>query len=255
VTAGLEVRDVVVRFDGRIAVDGLCLTAPRGRITGLIGPNGAGKTTTFNVCTGVLRPDSGQVTIDGRDVTRLGPARRAQLGLGRTFQRMELFDSMTVAENVALGREAMLVGASPLRLLVSRPNDHGEIDEAVTTALEQCGLVEVADRVAGELSTGYRRLTELARSIAGGASILLLDEPSSGLDRNETAAFARLLLGLVADRGVGILLVEHDMSLVLDICDHLHVLDFGHQIFEGDAEATAASPDVRAAYLGGEAAC
>ena len=249
-TGGLAIDDVTVRFGGLTAVSGLTLEAPSRRITGLIGPNGAGKTTTFNVCSGLQRPTAGRVTFDARDVTAASPSVRARHGLGRTFQRMQLFDSLTVAENVALGREAGLAGANPVRLMLAAPGEADQVSEAGAAALELCGLRGVAGRRAGSLSTGERRLVELARVLAGRFSLLLLDEPSSGLDRSETARFGEILGRTVAERGTGILLVEHDMALVLSVCDYIYVLEFGRVIFEGTPADIRGSKVVRKAYLG-----
>jgi ABC-type branched-subunit amino acid transport system ATPase component len=255
---GLEVRHLVIRYGGHVAVNGISLRAPVGRVTGLIGPNGAGKTTTFNACSGLLRPTSGTVRLFGANVTALSPQRRAQRGLGRTFQRMELFDSLTVRDNVALGREAGLAGSRPWRHLRSTRADAATVAEVVDDALQMCGIAELAGRRPADLSTGQRRLVELARCVAGGFRIMLLDEPSSGLDKTETVVFGRILRSLVetpAPNGAprGILLVEHDMSLVMSVCDYIHVLDFGEPIFEGTPAAVGASEVVRAAYLGSEA--
>ncbi len=251
---GLEIREMRVRFGGLTAVDGVSLTAPGGRITGLIGPNGAGKTTIFNACTGLVRPESGQVRLDGEDLMGLSVPARARRGVGRTFQRMELFDSLTVAENVRLGREAGQAGGNAVRHVVARRSD-GEQVRAVTEAtLELCDITHIADRTAGALSTGQRRLVELARTLAGRFSMLLLDEPSSGLDRYETERFAEILRRAVADRGLGILLVEHDMSLVMTTCEHIYVVDFGRPIFDGTPIQVQTSEAVRAAYLGSDAA-
>jgi ABC-type branched-subunit amino acid transport system ATPase component len=251
--SGLELRALQVRYGGRVAVAESDLLAPRGQITGLIGPNGAGKTTTFNACSGLLRPTSGQVRLDGKDVTRWSPAARARRGLGRTFQRMELYDSLTVEQNVAMGREAGCAGARPLRHLVASRREAKDVAGAARSALALCGLEKLRDRRPSELSTGQRRLVELARCVAGGFSTLLLDEPSSGLDGSETARFGEVLRELVEAEGVGILLVEHDMALVMDVCDYIYVLDFGQMIFEGTPREVVSSPVVRKAYLGSEA--
>lgn len=249
---GLAVEGLVVRFGGLVAVDGVSLSAPTNRITGLVGPNGAGKTTTFNACTGLNKPSQGRIMLFGRDVSRSSPQARAQLGLGRTFQRMELYDSLTVAENVSLGLEARLAGSLPWRLLVGRRGEGSLVRAAAQRAIDRCRIGHLSGRRPADLSTGQRRLVELARAIAGGAQLLLLDEPSSGLDRTETEAFAEVLIGLVAEEGRGILLVEHDMSLVMSVCDYVYVLDFGRPIFEGTTAALASSPVVRSAYLGSE---
>jgi len=246
----LEVRDLHVRFGGVHAVAGVSFVAPTGVVTGLIGPNGAGKTTTFNACTGVIKPSTGAIVFDGHDMSRWGTARRARHGIGRTFQKMELLESLTVRENVALGAEAAASGFNPLTHLLCRPSRAKRIASAVQDAIGLCALEELADLPVNRLSTGQRRLVELARCLAGDFRILLLDEPSSGLDRAETEFFGSVLKTAVDERGLGILLVEHDMSLVLDICQHIYVLDFGKPIFDGSPEQLTASPVVQAAYLG-----
>ncbi len=250
---GLSITDLTVRYGGLTAVSDVSLQAPRGSVTGLIGPNGAGKTTIFNACSG-LGPADGKIELDGVDLSHLSPAARARKGLGRTFQRMELFDDLTVADNVALGREAGLAGRSVIGQLMARSGERNEVREAAAAAIERCGLGELARREAGTLSTGQRRLVELARALAGRFTLLLLDEPSSGLDRAETELFGEILTGVLAEREVGILLVEHDMALVMGVCRYLYVLDFGQLIFQGTPPEVQASDQVRAAYLGTEAA-
>lgn len=248
--ASLEVEGLTVKFGGLVAVEGLNLKVPTNRITGLIGPNGAGKTTTFNACSGLASPSQGTLVLGGRNIRSLGPARRAQLGIGRTFQQMQLFDSLSVRENVMLGAETELAGANPVRHVLRRRGDGKRIAAATNEALDLCGIGELAALPATSLSTGQRRLVELARTLAGSHRILLLDEPSSGLDRTETAQFGRILQQVVDDRGVGILLVEHDMSLVMTVCEYIYVLDFGRLIFEGQPDEVLKSPIVQAAYLG-----
>ena len=247
---GLSIDELTVRFGGLLAVDNLSFQAPMGRITGLIGPNGAGKTTTFNACSGLNRPTSGRVRVHGNDISALSPSARARLGLGRTFQIMQLCESLTVFDNVALGRESSQAGARPMSQLVAGPRDERVRTIAATESLELCGIGDLAGMQAGSLSTGQRRLVELARCLAGPFDLLLLDEPSSGLDREETIRFGDVLTRVVKERGCGILLVEHDMSLVMRICEYMYVLDFGVLIFEGDPAAVGASQTVRAAYLG-----
>jgi len=254
---GLSARNVVVRFGGLVALGGVSVEAPRGRITGLIGPNGAGKTTLFNVCCGFLKPDEGTVTLDGSDISHENPARRARLGLGRTFQRMELFGSLTVRENVELAAEAAHVGDDPLTqlgLVGGSRKIRRKTREIAEELLEDTGLTAIADRLASEISTGQGRLVELARALARGPRLLLLDEPSSGLDVAESHEFGQLLVRMVRDRDLGILMVEHDMSLVLNICDWIYVLDFGRPLMNGTAEEVRTSEEVRAAYLGQQAA-
>jgi ABC-type branched-subunit amino acid transport system ATPase component len=249
---GLDVADLTVRYEGHLAVADLSLSAPMGRLTGLIGPNGAGKTTTFNACSGLLRPSGGRITLFGSDVTGLSAAARARRGLGRTFQRMELFTSMTVAENVALAPEARLAGSNPFLQQFSTGRQRTRLRTATEEALAVCGIAGLADSTVEGLPTGQRRLVELARVHAGDYRMLLLDEPSSGLDPTESKHLGGIQRSLVEGRGAGILLVEHDMALAMSICDYLYVLDFGRLIFQGTPQEALDSPIVRAAYLGAE---
>jgi ABC-type branched-subunit amino acid transport system ATPase component len=249
---GLCVEALQIRFGGHVAVQESWLAAPVGEVTGLIGPNGAGKTTTFNACSGLLRPTRGRVLLDGHDVTRLSPPARARRGLGRTFQRMELFDSLPVSTNVELGGEAGTAGATPWRHVLATPGEKRRARAAAEEAMELCGITHLRGELPGTLSTGQRRLVELARAVAGGSRVLLLDEPASGLDPAETEAFGAVLRGLVSAGEVGLLVVEHDMALVMSVCDYCYVLDFGVMVFEGRPADVATSPVVRAAYLGTE---
>ncbi len=250
---GIEVRDLSVQYGGVRALVNVSLVAPRGSITGLVGPNGAGKTTMFNACSGLVRPTGGRVMLDGADITRLGRARRAQRRLGRTFQRTELFDSLTVRENVAVGREASMAGSDPLHHLTGKRGDWGVVTSAADEALELVGITDLANQQAALLTTGQRRLVELARVLAGTFSLVLLDEPSAGLDSDETRRFGETLRRVATDRGIGILLVEHDLALVRNICPEIYVLDFGQMIFKGSSEEMLESDLVRAAYLGSDA--
>jgi ABC-type branched-subunit amino acid transport system ATPase component/branched-subunit amino acid ABC-type transport system permease component len=247
---GLVVRGLRVQFGGLVALDELNLVAPIGQVTGLIGPNGAGKTTAFDAICGLNSPSRGDVELHGHSVGKSSSPARAKLGLGRTFQQMELYNSQTVFENVALGREAAYAGRSPFSQLLSGRRQKAEIRAAAWSAMKLCGITELARESVGGLPTGQRRLVELARCLAGPFNLLLLDEPSSGLDANETRQFGEVLRAALRDRGVGILLVEHDMSLVMGVCDNIFVLDFGKLVFEGRPAAVAASPIVQAAYLG-----
>ncbi|MDA8359864.1 MAG: ABC transporter ATP-binding protein [Actinomycetota bacterium] len=235
----LAVDDVSVRFGGIAALNDVSLSAPGGRVTGLIGPNGAGKTTLFNVITGLQRPDRGRVSIGGRDVTRLGPHRRARLGLARTFQRLELFGTLSAAENVLVGLEAPFIRRAGKDRAPATP----------VSLLERVGVGGAPDSPVASLPTGSARLVELARALAIDPQVLLLDEPCSGLDETETAALGRLLQSLAAE-GRAVLLVEHDMDVVLEICDTVHVLDFGEVIASGTPAEIRSDPAVQAAYLG-----
>jgi ABC-type branched-subunit amino acid transport system ATPase component len=247
---GLDVTGLTVRFGGRVAVQDLSVKAPPATITGLIGPNGAGKTTTFNACFGLARASSGVIEIDAHDVSHLSPPARARLGLGRTFQITELCDSLSVQANVSLGRETGLAGRRIYTQLWAPRHEKQATESATWSALELCGIAQLADKQAGSLSTGERRLVELARCLAGPFDLLLLDEPSAGLDRSETAQFADVLRRVVDEREIGILLVEHDMSLVMSVCSYLYVLDFGSLIYQGVPAEIAASEVVKSAYLG-----
>ena len=250
---GLVIEDLTVTYGGNLAVSDVSFTAPVGRITGLIGPNGAGKTTTFNACSGLLRPSRGRVRLDGEDVTRLPVHRRAQRGLGRTFQRMQLCESLSVRHNVSLGRESATAGSRPWSHVWDSAGERRAAVAATEEALRLCGVADLADWSVASLSTGQRRLVELARAVAGGGRLLLLDEPSSGLDHAETERFGETLEFLVRQRGSGILLVEHDMSLVMRVCEHIYVLDFGSLLFDGAPAEVRDSDAVRRAYLGSAA--
>jgi ABC-type branched-subunit amino acid transport system ATPase component len=236
--ADLRVEHVTVRFGGVLALGDVSLEAPAGAVTGLIGPNGAGKTTLFDVVTGIRRPEAGRVRLGGRDVTRVKPHGRARLGMSRTFQRLELFGSLTARENVALA-------AGTRR----RHGAGGRARPDVATVLAQVGLQAEADTPADLLPTGQARLLELARALATGPQVLLLDEPSAGLDPDETAALGRVL-GALAGEGLAVLLVEHDMDLVMGVCRQVVVLDAGTVIAVGSPAAVQGDPAVRAAYLG-----
>jgi len=247
---GLSVEGLSIRFGGLIAVEDVSFDVPMGRITGLIGPNGAGKTTTFDACSGLNRPTRGVIRLNGEEISRLSPDARARRGLGRTFQVMDLCDSLTVGENVALGWEASRAGRGWITQVAARKGEDPARRKAAAAAMNLCGIADLADRQAGSLSTGQRRLVDLARALAGPFDVLLLDEPSSGLGPEETDRFAEVLRRVVRERGCGILLVEHDMSLVMDVCDYIHVLDFGRAIFDGSPAEVAGSEIVQAAYLG-----
>ena len=250
--ARLEVDGLRVRFGGLLAVDGVSLEAAPGTITGLIGPNGAGKTTIFNACTGVVPVLSGTVRLDGRSLDGASPAQRARWGLGRTFQRMQLFDTMTAGENVALGLEARLAGQHWWRQAGATRRERATCHDAALAALDRCGIAHLAGVTAGYLPAGQRRLVEMARAIAGHFRFLLLDEPSSGLDEAETDRFGEILTGVASEDGIGILLVEHDVALVRRICSYIYVLDFGRLIHHGPTAEVMASEVVHAAYLGSE---
>ena len=225
-----------VRFGGMVALLDVSLRAPSGAVTGLIGPNGAGKTTLFNVITGLQRPTTGTVRLDGADITSLAPFRRARLGLTRTFQRLELFGTLTVRENLVVAASGAV-----------RPAP--SVDEI----LARLQLTEVAEQRAHELPTGLGRLVELGRCLAVAPKVLLLDEPASGQTETETHVFAGVLEELAAD-GLAVLLVEHDIDLVTRVCSSVVVLDTGTVLATGTPEEISNNPAVRDAYLGAEVA-
>lgn len=239
----LETRGVTVRFGGNTAVDGVSLTMDEGRITGLIGPNGAGKTTMFNTVTGLQRPASGQVLLDGDDITRLSPARRARRGMARTFQRLELFLSLSVRDNVRVAGD----------VLRATSRKRFDLDEETDRVLERTGLTDVAGRDVSDIPIGRARVVEVARALMTSPRVLLLDEPASGQTERETEAFAEMLTGLAAE-GLAICLVEHDLPLVMRLCSTIHVLDYGALIASGAPREIKESPEVIAAYIGTEEA-
>ena len=235
----LRVDGVSVRFGGVEALTNVSIDVPSGEVTGLIGPNGAGKTTLFNVIGGLQPPTRGRVLLDDRDITNAKPHKRARLGIGRTFQRLETFGTLSVRNNLRV--------AADMRRGWSR--ERFKPGELVDELLERVGLTAVADERTDRLPTGTQRQVELARALATKPSVLLLDEPSAGLNESETDAVAALLHDL-ADSSLAILLVEHDMGLVMNACHHIHVLDFGIIIADGSPAQVQSNPQVRAAYLG-----
>ena len=238
----LEVNDVTVRFGGVLAVNGATFSVDEGKVAALIGPNGAGKTTTFNVVTGLQPPTQGTVVFDGKDVTGLKVHRRARRGIGRTFQRLEVFGSLTVRENI-------LVSAEIHRRWSDSKDDPRTIAD---TILDRVGVRPFAHHPADSVPTGIARLTELGRALAVEPRLLLLDEPSSGLNEEETAELGTLLRQLADEEGRAILLVEHDVDLVMSVSDWIDVLDFGQIIASGTPAQIKDDPRVQAAYLGEE---
>ncbi len=247
----LRAADVTMRFGGLVALDDVSLEVPAGRIVGLIGPNGAGKTTMFNVLTGLQVPTRGRIDYLGDNISRWPPHRRGRAGIARTFQRLALFSRLSVHDNLVASWESSHPGAVLGRNRAKRI-------ERVAEVMGLLDLWPVADRMAGELSTGKGRMVELGRALCTDPRVLLLDEPGSGLDAIETAAFSAVLQAVVSDGGdrhpevapPAVLMVEHDMALVMDVCSSLTVLDFGRVIARGTPSQVRADANVRAAYLG-----
>jgi branched-chain amino acid transport system ATP-binding protein len=235
----LSADDIVVQFGGLRALSNASVHVEPGRVTGLIGPNGAGKTTCFNVITGLQEPTAGRVTFDGQDITRKNPFRRARMGIARTFQKLEAFGNLSALDNVLVAAESR------------KSWDSSGFSPKVVAAemLDRVGIAGVANYMVGTLPTGTARLVELARALATNPRVLLLDEPSSGLNEEETESMAALLRVLIKD-GLAVLLVEHDMSFVMSTCEYIHVLDFGQIIATGTPLEVQANPAVQAAYLG-----
>jgi branched-chain amino acid transport system ATP-binding protein len=237
----LQVDSVGVRFGGLLALQDVELKAEQGAVTGLIGPNGAGKTTLFNVICGLQAPTGGRVLLDGEEITELKPHERARRGIARTFQRLEVFGSLTVREN-------LLVAAEIRQSWSSEDVDPRADAEAILDTVE---LRDHADVRVDTMPTGLARLVELGRSLATAPRLLLLDEASSGLTQGETDFMAQLLERLVA-QGLGVLLVEHDIEFVMRLCSTIHVLDFGRLIAVGTPKEIQSNEAVQAAYLGTE---
>lgn len=247
----IEARDVTVRFGGVTALDAVSLAVPREALIGLVGPNGAGKTTLFGVLSGLLRPRTGRVLMNGVDVTRWRPERRAHAGLSRTFQRLELFSELTVREHLVVARRVQQKRQRffyDLTGLGERPGP-GEA-EAVDALLDLLGLGDVGEQPATTVPLGTGRLVEVGRALAADPTVVLLDEPSSGLDDGETAHLADALRRVRAERGTAFVLVEHNVDLVLELSDRVTVLDFGKVLTEGTPGEVRNSPDVQAAYFG-----
>lgn len=251
----LVARDLTVRFGGLTAVDGVSIEVRSGAFVGLIGPNGAGKTTTFNVISGFQEPTSGAISFGGKDVTAIPASARARLGVGRTFQKLELFGRMSVFDNLLVAAEAAESRLDVLSDMLSLPKRRREERRCGAIAdamLRTLGLTDAYHRRAGDLPVGTARILELGRALCAAPKLLLLDEPSSGLDSEETRDFGRLLQKINQELGIGVLIVEHDMDLVMEVCREIYVLDFGKLIAHGSPADVVRDPHVRSAYLGEE---
>lgn len=247
----LEVSGITQIFGGVTALDSVSFSMLKGDITGVIGPNGAGKTTLFNIITGIYHQTAGKVILEGKDVTGLPPERLARLAMVRTFQNIELFGGITVLENVMVGmhtRSSAGLLACALKMPWSLAEER-RIRNDARKWLEFAGIIDLADQPAGSLPFGKGRLLEIARALAVEPRIILMDEPAAGLNSQETGALAQLIKQ-IRDLGIAVVLVEHDMVLVMDICDRIVVLNLGKKLAEGTPREIQENPEVIAAYLG-----
>lgn len=245
----LAAEGISKRFGGIVALSELSFRVARGEAVGIIGPNGAGKTTLFNCLLGLMTPDTGTVVFDGTPIDRLPVWKRSRLGIGRTYQRMELFSGMTVADHLLVAEQARFGTVRLWHDLIHRGGPRPEELCRVQEVLELLGLADIADRSVDGLSLGHARLVELGRAMMGNPKLLMLDEPSSGLDATETGKLSGILADVRREHGTAVVLVEHDLQLVGEVVDQLYVLDFGRKLAEGPVDAVLADRQVRRAYL------
>jgi sulfate-transporting ATPase len=240
----LSISGLTVRFGGLLAVDDITLSVAEGTVVGLIGPNGAGKSTAINAISGFVKPSSGSIRLREAELLTLKPHERARKGLGRTFQNLELFGTMTVLDNIVTQIETMDAAVKKARATRT------ERVERTMTILRSVGLDEIADRVVGQLSYPERKLVEFARAIAANADVVLLDEPVAGLSAEEKPRFVKIITSLIAEKKMTALIVEHDMEVVRNLCNYVYVMDSGKIVASGTFDAVMADATVQRAYLG-----